>query len=154
MPTVIVETKIAAPIDLCFDFARDVAVHVQTSSATRERAIGGKTTGRLELGDVVTFEGVHFGIRQRLSARITEYDRPRRFVDEMVEGSFKSLRHVHEFLEQAGFTMMRDTLTWTSPLGVVGRLVDKWLLEPHMRAYLVEKQNKLKQLAERAAVRG
>jgi len=151
MTTVIVETRIDAPLELCFDLARDVDVHVQTSCATKERAVDGKTTGRLELGDVVTFEGIHFGIRQRLSGKITEYDRPRRFVDEMMKGAFSSLRHVHEFSHENGSILMRDTLTWRAPFGIVGRFFDKVLLERHMRTYLVEKQKKLKSLAEEMA---
>src|SRR5580658_6841360 len=93
MTTIIVETRIAAPIEVCFDLARDVDAHLQTSSSTNERAVGGKTSGLLELGDVVTFEAVHFGIRQRLTSRVVELEHPRRFVDEMVEGTFASLRH-------------------------------------------------------------
>lgn len=65
MTSIVVETRIAAPIELCFDLARDVDAHVSTSASTGERAVGGKTSGLLDLGDVVTFEAVHFGIRQR-----------------------------------------------------------------------------------------
>lgn len=78
MTTVVIETRIAAPIERCFDLARDVDAHVRSSAATRERVVGGRTTGLLELGDTVTFEGVHLGVRQRLTSRITEFDRPRR----------------------------------------------------------------------------
>ena len=55
MSTIIIETRIAAPMELCFDLARDVDAHVKTSSSTGERAVAGKTSGLLELGDIVTF---------------------------------------------------------------------------------------------------
>src|SRR5215216_2552424 len=55
MATIIVETRIAAPIELCFDLARDVEVHVATSVSTGERVVGRKSSGRLALGDIVTF---------------------------------------------------------------------------------------------------
>src|SRR5689334_8091018 len=97
MPVLTIETKIGAPVELCFDLARDVEIHCATTAGTRERIVAGKSAGLLELGDQVTFEAVHFGIRQRLSSRIIEYDRPHRFTDQMVSGAFKSLRHVHEF---------------------------------------------------------
>ena len=45
MTTLVIETRIAAPIELCFDLARDVDTHVLTSSSTGERAVGGKTSG-------------------------------------------------------------------------------------------------------------
>jgi ligand-binding SRPBCC domain-containing protein len=149
MTTIIVETRIAAPIDVCFDLARDVDAHLKTSSSTAERAVGGKTSGLLDLGDVVTFEAVHFGIRQRLTSKIVEFDRPRRFVDEMVKGAFASLRHVHEFVVDGGSVVMRDTLTWRSPLGLLGVVADKLFVEGHMRAFMMKKQSELKEYAER-----
>lgn len=146
--TITVETRIEAPIALCFDLARDVDAHVRTSASTGERAVGGKTSGLLELGDAVTFEAVHFGLRQRLTSRIVEFDRPRRFVDEMVKGPFASLRHVHEFSEDGSVTVMRDTLTWRSPLGVLGILADRLFVTKHMRDFMITKQAELKAYAE------
>jgi ligand-binding SRPBCC domain-containing protein len=149
MTTVVVETRIKAPIELCFDLARDVDVHVGTSASTGERAVAGKTSGLLELGDSVTFEAVHFGIRQRLTSRIVEFDRPRRFVDEMVRGAFSSLRHVHEFFVDGDQTLMRDTLIWRSPLGILGTIADRIIVERHMLDFMVKKQSELKVYAER-----
>src|SRR5208283_4752387 len=81
MARVVIETRIAAPIELCFDLARDVGTHVRTSVRTRERVVAGKTSGLLDIDDVVTFEAVHFGVTQQLTSKIVEFDRPRRFVD-------------------------------------------------------------------------
>jgi ligand-binding SRPBCC domain-containing protein len=125
MTAIVVETRILAPIEVCFDLARDVDVHVKTSSTTCERAVGGRTSGLLELGDVVTFEALHFGSRQRLTSKIVEFDRPKRFVDEMVNGAFAGLRHTHEFFVDGTSVLMRDTLTWRSPLGPLGVIADK-----------------------------
>ena len=149
MTTIVVETRISAPIEVCFDLARDVDAHVQTSSATGERAVGGRTSGLLELGDVVTFEAVHFGIRQRLTSRIVEFDRPKRFVDEMVEGAFASLRHTHEFFVEGTSVLMKDTLTWRSPLGPLGVIADALFVKHHLYNYMVTKQTDLKVHAER-----
>ena len=149
MPTIVVETRIAAPIELCFDLARDVDAHVSTSSSTGERAVADKTSGLLDLGDVVTFEAVHLGIRQRLTSKIVEFDRPRRFVDEMVRGAFASLRHVHEFIVEDTSVLMRDTLTWRSPLGFLGVIADKLLVERHLRNFVMKKQSELKEYAQR-----
>ena len=149
MPTIVVETNIDAPIERCFDLARDIGLHCATSSHTQERAVAGVTTGLIGLGESVTFEGVHFGIRQRLTSKIIEFDSPHRFTDEMTRGAFKSLRHVHEFSPTQAGTLMRDTVVWTSPLGVLGTLVDRLVLERHLRNFLVERNAKLKEVAEK-----
>jgi ligand-binding SRPBCC domain-containing protein len=148
MPVIVIETRMSAPIERCFDLARDVEAHVRSAAATDERLVGPKQTGLLELGDEVTFEARHLGIRQRLTARVVEYDRPRRFVDEMVSGAFASLRHVHEFVPYGATILMRDTVTWRSPLGPLGMLADHLFLMRHMRRFLTAKQQLLKEEAE------
>ena len=153
MTTISIETRIAAPIEICFDLARDVDTHVRTSAGNQERAVGGKTSGLLDLGDTVTWEAVHFLVRQRLTSRITEFDRPLHFVDEMVKGAFASLRHVHQFSVDGESTVMIDTLSWRSPLGILGVIADKVAVERHMRTFVTEKQRNLKRYAEELAAR-
>ncbi len=108
----------------------------------------GVTDGMIGLGQTVTFEGTHFGIRQRLTVKVVEFDRPRLFVDEMIEGVFKSFKHVHEFFEMDNGTLMKDTLVWTSPFGILGKIVDKILLKRHLTQLVSTRNIKLKQLAE------
>ena len=153
MGRVTIDTFIKAPIERCYDLARDVAAHTESAKFSGERLVApGKLSGRLELGDLVAFEGRHFGMRQRFVARITETDPPHRFVDEMVEGIFRRLRHVHEFHQRGGGTLMRDLLDWEAPLGPLGRLADVLFLERHMRWFVATKQKHLKDIAERAPV--
>src|SRR5580700_11093177 len=89
MPLIRLTTLIHAPASVCFDLARSVDAHVASAAGTGERAIDGVTTGLMTLGDEVTWEATHFGVRQRLRVRITELDPPRRFTDEMVRGEFR-----------------------------------------------------------------
>ena len=152
MTRIVIETMIRAPIELCFDLARDVSAHKESAAFSSERIVPpGRTAGLLELGDLVAFEGRHCGVRQRFVARITALDRPRRFDDEMVHGSFKWLRHCHEFEFADGITTMRDTLEWEPPLGFIGRLADGLFLRRHMRWFVSTKQNGLKHMAEAQA---
>src|SRR5919204_3216344 len=111
LPTIRLATTISAPPERCFDLARDVDSHVRSTAATGERAIGPITAGLLELGDEVTWEARHFGIRQRLTARISRFERPAVFEDTQVRGPFASFRHVHEFVPRPGGTEMIDTFT-------------------------------------------
>jgi hypothetical protein len=142
-----VVTQIAAPAQVCFDAARSLEAHVESAGFSNERLVQpGKLDGYLDLGDLVCFEGRHFGVKQRFCARITEMDPPNRFTDEMVRGAFHSLRHVHIFEESAGTTTMIDILEWTAPLGPLGRLADRLFLERHMRWFVTTKQNALKRM--------
>ncbi len=152
MTSLIIETYIHAPIESCFDLARDVGAHAESAAFSAERVVApGRTHGLLELGDLVAFEGRHFGLRQRFAARITALERPHRFVDEMVEGAFKWLRHVHEFKAGRDATLMRDILEWEAPFGIAGRLADLVFLRRHMRWFVATKQTALKRIAEERA---
>lgn len=148
MPTIVLETIINAPAETCFDLMRDIRLHTKTTAKTEERAIAGVTDGMIGLGQTVTFEGKHLGFRQRMTVCVVEFDRPRLFVDEMTEGNFKSFRHTHEFLPHDDRTLMRDTIAWTSPFGVLGKLVDHLVLERHLRTLVTNRNEILKRIAE------
>lgn len=127
---------------------RDIRIHTETTAQTKEKAVAGVTSGKIGLGQTVTFEGTHFGMRERLTVKVVEFDRPRRFVDAMTKGSFKSFVHIHEFEPRDGGTLMRDTLIWESPFGILGNIVDKLLLERHLRNLVSIRNAKLKAIAE------
>jgi ligand-binding SRPBCC domain-containing protein len=148
MPTVVVETVINAPLEKCFDAARDIGLHCQTVAHTGERAVAGVTDGLIELGQSVTFEGVHLGFRQRFTAKVTEFERPGYFVDEMTEGAFCSMRHRHEFIPHAPGTLMRDTIKWKSPLGFLGIVADWLFLNRYMRNFVIQRGLQLKKTIE------
>jgi ligand-binding SRPBCC domain-containing protein len=150
MTVVVVKTHIAAPVELCFDLARDVDVHCQTSRSTQERIVAA-TKRQMELGDCVTSEGVHFGIRQQLSGRIVAYERPLFFADEMTRSAFKRLRHEHSFRAEAGGTLMIDRLDFASPCGILGLVADVLFVKPHLRRFLWRRNRVLKHVAEHRA---
>jgi ligand-binding SRPBCC domain-containing protein len=148
MPVIRLEKVIHARPERCFDLARDVEAHVGSTAGTRERAVGGVTSGLLGPGDEVTWEATHLGVRQRLTSRITRFDRPRMFEDVMVRGAFRSFTHTHEFGPVAGGTLMVDTFRYASPLGPLGVLADKPFLGRYMRRLLADRAAYLKRAAE------
>lgn len=151
MPTIRQELLIHAPIEVCFDLARSIDVHAESTSQTKERAIAGRTQGLIERGETVTWEAYHFGIKQQLTAQITEMDKPHYFVDEMVKGAFKRFHHTHEFVTVEQGTLMVDTFDYTSPLGGLGKLVDHLFLAKYMTRFLEKRNDYVKKIAEETA---
>lgn len=148
MPTITYAIYIDAPIHLCFDLARNVEVHMETTIKTNEKAIGGVTSGLLENGDTVTWEATHFGVKQQLTAKIIEMNRPYQFTDVMVKGAFHSFTHQHSFSVCGTGTMMEDIFCYTSPFGLLGKLADTLFLEKYMRNFIIHRANELKRIAE------
>lgn len=148
MPTIILNTFIAATPEHCFDFNRSVDLHVHSAANTDERPVAGRTSGLLETGETVTWEARHLGIRQRLKVRITAMERPRFFVDEMEEGAFRRMRHEHYFAAEGEGTLMRDVFHFESPFGFLGQLFNKLYLTRYMRNFLLQRNQVIKEAAE------
>ena len=148
MPFIRLETLIAAPIELCFDLSRDLDVHMASSGGTGERAVAGVTSGRVKLGDEITWEAKHLGVRQRLTSKIIAYERPRMFVDEMLRGAFKRWHHTHLFEVRAQGTLKIDVVNYASPFSLLGLIVDMLYLKNYMRRFLLRRNAHIKMVAE------
>jgi len=142
-------TCIAAPRARCFDLSRRVEVHVQSAGRSAERAIAGRTSGLLSLGEEVTWRARHFGVSLTLTSRITAFRRPEYFQDSMVRGPLASLVHDHHFADDgAGGTLMRDAFSFRAPFSVFGRLAEVAFLTRHFRAFLEARNREIKRIAE------
>ena len=141
-------TRILAPRERCFDLSRSVDLHVASTEDTGERAVAGVTSGLLHLGDEVTWSARHFGVRQRLTSRITAFDRPGHFRDSMVSGAFRRFDHDHFFEEKGDATEMRDVFDFESPLGPLGRIADALVLTGYLRRFLEQRNVVIKRAAE------
>ena len=148
MATIRLSTDIAAGPAVCFDLARSVEAHVDSTGATGERAVAGVTSGLLGLGDEVTWRACHFGIVQDFTSRITAFDRPRHFRDEMVRGAFRRVVHDHHFEALAGGTRMVDVFDFAAPWGLLGTFAERLFLTAYLASFLETRAAVLKRLAE------
>lgn len=148
MPTIHLETPIHAPPERCFDLSLSVDLHAQSQVNAHERPIAGVLAGEMRLGDTVTWEAVHFGVKQHLTTKISAYERPTRFTDEMVAGIFQRLHHTHDFVPQPYGTLMIDEFFFKAPLGVLGRLAESLFLTHYMKGLLLSRNRYIKQVAE------
>jgi len=148
MPIITVSTEIAAEVGVCFDLARSVEAHIASTRKTHERAVAGVTTGLLGPGDEVTWRARHLGVVQELTSRITRFDRPGYFRDEMVRGVFVRFVHDHYFEPTATGTIVRDVLDYSSPFGLAGRLVERVYLNSYLSTFLADRARALKHFAE------
>lgn len=144
-------TRINAPVDSCFDLSRDLDLHEQSMAHTNEQAVDGVTFGLIGLNDWVTWRARHLGVTMRMTVKITEMQLPNFFVDEMVKGPFKLMRHLHQFKADESGTIMTDEFIFRSPFGFLGELADRYFLEGYMRRLLVKRNQLLKQTAESRA---
>lgn len=148
MPVITLTTEIAAPVETVFDLSRSVDLHIESTARTNEKAVAGRTSGLIELGDTVTWEATHFFIRQRLTVRIEQFDRPIHFRDSMVAGAFSRFDHDHHFQSCESGTIMTDVFDFKSPLGVLGHVANWLFVARHMRKLLETRNQLIKSVAE------
>ena len=114
-----------------FGLSLDIDGHVATMSRSAERAVGGVTSGRIGLGETVTWRARHFGVWFTMTSKITALEEPVRFVDEQVSGPFKTFIHEHRFEPLPNGTRMTDTITVGSP--IFGVIAERLVLAPYLR---------------------
>jgi ligand-binding SRPBCC domain-containing protein len=139
---------INAPIEVCFNVARDVGVHTQTALKTKGKAVGGVTNGLLKEADSVTWEFVHFGIKQKVTSRVIFMDKPYSFVVKMVRGPFRFFIYIHQFIEEEEGTAIIHHFQYKSRFSLIGVLLDKLFLAKHMENFIVTRACGLKKIAE------
>jgi len=148
MATIYLTTFIEAPVQTCFDLARNIDAHQLSTSKTKEKAIAGRTSGLCEEGDVITWQAVRFGFKQKLTVKVTRMEPFVYFEDEMIKGAFSSMKHKHSFEALKNGTKVADEFTFKVPLGVFGSIAEKLFLTKYIRNFLKERNRTLKSLAE------
>ena len=117
-------------------------------SETGEQAIAGKKTGLIELDEWVTWEAKHLFLKRNFTSKITKFDRPNYFRDEMTEGDFQSFVHDHRFQIAHGMTEMTDEIVLKSPFGMIGELTDLFFMARYMDHMLTSRAKAIKLEAE------
>ena len=148
MPAIFLQTRIKSTIEICFDLSRSIDLHQISTVKSNEKAIDGKTKGLIEHGEFVTWQAIHFGIKQKLSSEITEFKRPFHFRDEQLKGAFKYIIHDHYFEQDDGTVMMKDSFKFQSPYGFIGKIFDKTILKNYMTKLLIERNQVIRAYAE------
>lgn len=120
-----------------------------STARSGEKVVGGVASGLIGPGEEVTWEARHFGVRFRMTARITEFDSPNSFTDEQVTGPFAVWRHRHTFDLMDGDTRMIDDVSYEVPFGLIGRLVDRFALNRYLTKLLRSRADFIMRAAER-----
>jgi ligand-binding SRPBCC domain-containing protein len=148
LPRIITTVEINAPIERTFDLSRSIDFHAYTQSNRYEKAISGRTSGLINIGETVTWRAKHFNISQKLSVKITKFNRPYSFRDTMIKGAFKRFDHDHIFEQRNGFVKLIDIFDYNSPLFIIGKIFDYFVLEDYMRNFSIQRNNDIKNALE------
>lgn len=133
------ETVIGAAPAEVFAASLDPALHVKSMARFGETMIEAPAGGVFTEGTTATWRARHFGIRFRLRSIVFDIDPPNGFSDRQISGPFAASLHEHRFEEHPSGTLMHDTVTFRSPFGPLGRLVDALFMREYMRRLITER---------------
>lgn len=138
-----VVTHLPVPPERAFALSLDIGAHLRSMAASGERAVAGRTSGTIGLGETVTWRARHLGVVWRMTSEITALEAPTAFVDEQVRGPFARFRHEHRFTATADGTRMVDEIAFRAPFGPLGRIAEGLVLRRYLRALIVERNRSL-----------
>lgn len=153
MATIILKTFIKASCETCFDLSRSIDLHANSMNNFGEKAIEGRLTGLIGMGETVTWRARHFFVWHEMTSAITRFKYPTMFRDEMVAGPFKELCHDHIFSASSEGTTMTDIFQYTLPCPRLTGFLDSILFQRYMRKLLEQRNAMIKQLAESGPIR-
>ncbi|WP_417291085.1 SRPBCC family protein [Corallibacter sp.] len=139
MPLIKIETHINADQKLCFDLARDISIHEQSLKRASLKAVSGKTSGLLELNEWVSWEEKHFGIVQHLTLKISEFEKPILFTEEMEMGVFKRFKNEFYFSTLKEKTVLVNVLDFELPFGFLGKVLNKLFFKNYVKKLLIDR---------------
>ena len=148
MPKIHLTTFIAAPVERVFNLSRSISLHKISTAGTNEEAIAGVTSGLINLNETVTWRAKHLFKTRQHTTVISAMEMPVQFVDEMVEGEFKSFRHEHHFKPIDNGTIMIDLLDFETPYGTFGKIFNSIYLKKYLEKFLQKRNNVIKEYAE------
>jgi ligand-binding SRPBCC domain-containing protein len=150
METIRLTTWMNAPMERCFMLATSIDLHREIASAaqTREKVIGGVTSGLLSEGEFVRWQGRHFGKTFTHTNKIDGWRPYTYFREVMVDGSFVRFEQEHHFALMDDGTRMRDEIRFAAPYGMLGRMAEKTVLRRHLTKLLRTRNALIKRVAE------
>ena len=148
MASIHLTTFIAAPVERVFDLSRSISLHKISTAHTHERVTGGVLHGLINEGETVTWQAKHLYKERKFTSKVTAMQRPQSFIDEMINGDFKSFRHGHYFKPADNGTIMIDMLEFECPYGIIGKLFNQFYLKNYLEQLLLKRNEVIKDYAE------
>lgn len=127
-----VRTDLGAPIDQVAPFfSRPENLGLLTPSSMRFRMTSSPV--EIKAGSRIGYRLSVFGVPIRWQTLIARWSENASFVDAQERGPYRSWWHEHSFEQSGPTTTMVDRVRYAPPLGVLGRALNRLLIEDELR---------------------
>lgn len=148
MATIETSLQINAPVEIVFNLARSIDLHLISTEGTHEKAVAGVVTGLIQKEETVTWEARHLFKKRSFQTLVSAMEPFHYFRDEMIKGDFKSFYHEHFFHPNEKGTLMTDQINMVAPYGLIGTIANSLFLKNYIKKFLVKRNLVIKKYAE------
>jgi ligand-binding SRPBCC domain-containing protein len=117
------EQYIDRPIGDVFDFFSRPENLAHITPASLGFVILTPSPIEMRVGALISYTIRLAGIRVRWTSMITQYEPPKRFIDEQLKGPYTFWHHTHSFREHGNGTLITDEVKYAIPFGFLGEAV-------------------------------
>lgn len=140
------ETTVPAPLASVFEFFSKAENLESLTPPWMHFRILTPTPIAMQQGARIAYRLRVRGIPIRWLTEIQLWRPPYEFVDVQLKGPYKLWRHTHRFEEIPGGTRIMDTVEYTLPFGILGRLVHRLQVAGELRAIFDYREQRVKSL--------
>ncbi|HDR05408.1 MAG TPA: CDP-paratose 2-epimerase [Candidatus Marinimicrobia bacterium] len=102
----------------------------------------------MEKGSLIDYQIRLSGFPFRWRTLITNYNPPHEFVDEQIKGPYSYWHHRHQFYTEGDTTVIEDTVTYTIPFGILGRILHTLFIRKKLRKIFEYRKDIIEKLFE------
>lgn len=141
------ESRIEAPVEKVWAFHSSAeALKILTPPWQEVRLVS--TDNTVREGALHVLETRKFGLKLLWKARISEVTPPSGFRDTAEKSPFKRWTHRHDFLDEEGMTILRDTVEYEPPGWIFGGMLNALFIEEDIDKLFKYRHQMTKQFLE------
>ena len=123
------EQRIDKPIKEVFDFFSDPENLALITPNKLSFKIITPTPIKMKEGQLIDYTIKLYGFEVRWRTLITEYEYPKKFIDQQIKGPYSMWHHVHTFYDHGNYVHMVDEINYSISFGLIGKLINKLLIK-------------------------
>lgn len=146
MPIIETKTYMDAPLERCFNMARNPLDITNSVPRIKNTEIDSNLTKNIGLGDKFYLVHSYLGGKVKFDTKynMIEFVPPFKFSEQISSPFFKEFKHTHEFLVKKEGTMVIDTIEYEMAFGFIGNKMDRKYIDGLLRDYIYNRLRYLK----------
>lgn len=146
------ETRIKCPVQKLWEFHSNAeALKILAPPDTEIQVVS--TNNAVREGAVHIIKAKQFGLWITWKVQIKNVNPPYGFTDTALRCPMKSWTHTHEFIDDEGDSILRDTITYEPPGGLIRKMVNTMMIEDRIDALFKYRHQTTRTMLETTAVK-